>query len=150
MWLSVFGGEAIRTPRERARSSRGVVAIWLPSGCHLVAKGGADGIANDKDRAAVDCTCDPGELLWDTELRRFGARCRASGSIAYFIKPRIDGRQRWVTLGKHGPPTQPRRARRLGRYSPRSIAAAIERASARRVAGCRCSPSLLSDGLTSM
>jgi integrase len=46
----------------------------------------------------------PGELLWDTELRRFGARCRASATT-YFIKPRIDGRQRWITLGKHGPLT---------------------------------------------
>jgi integrase len=46
----------------------------------------------------------PGDFLWDTELSRFGARCRVSATT-YFIKPRIDGRQRWVTLGRHGPLT---------------------------------------------
>jgi hypothetical protein len=45
-----------------------------------------------------------GDVLWDSELRRFGARRRTSGTT-YFIKARIDGHQRWLTLGRHGPLT---------------------------------------------
>lgn len=44
----------------------------------------------------------PGEMLWDTHLKRFGARCRPSATTYYFIKARIDGRQCWITLGRHG------------------------------------------------
>lgn len=43
----------------------------------------------------------PGEIIWDTELKRFGARWGARGAT-YFITPRVDGRQRWITLGRHG------------------------------------------------
>jgi hypothetical protein len=46
----------------------------------------------------------PGELLWDSELSRFGAR-RRNSSTTYVLKVRIAGRQRWITLGKHGPLT---------------------------------------------
>lgn len=43
----------------------------------------------------------PGQIIWDTELKRFGARWGSRGST-YFITPRVDGRQRWITLGRHG------------------------------------------------
>ena len=43
----------------------------------------------------------PGDVLWDTQLKRFGVRCRPRATT-YFIKPRIGGRQRWITLGRHG------------------------------------------------
>ena len=46
----------------------------------------------------------PGDMLWDSQLRRFGARCQRRATT-YFIKARIDGRQRWFTLGRHGPLT---------------------------------------------
>jgi len=62
--------------------------------------GSQQGIIGHQSVAALRA----GELLWDTDLRRFGARCRANG-VTYFIKPRINGRQRWITLGKHGPLT---------------------------------------------
>ncbi|CEF49376.1 unnamed protein product [uncultured bacterium] len=49
-------------------------------------------------------TCDA--LLWDDELRGFGVRCRPSGAKSYFLKYRTaSGRQRWLTLGQHGPLT---------------------------------------------
>lgn len=56
-----------------------------------------------------------GDILWDSELKRFGARRRASG-ITYVVKARIDGQQRWITLGKHGPLT-PAQARALARQT---------------------------------
>src|SRR5438128_717334 len=46
----------------------------------------------------------PGDLLWDSELRRFGARCRKSG-VTYVLKFRIKGEQRWLTIGRDGPLT---------------------------------------------
>jgi integrase len=50
-------------------------------------------------------------LLWDDELPGFGVRCRSSGTKSYFLKYRTrGGRQRWLTLGAHGPLT-PDRAR---------------------------------------
>jgi hypothetical protein len=51
------------------------------------------------------------ELLWDDELPGFGVRCRSSGAKSYFLKYRTQGgRQRWLTLGAHGPLT-PEQAR---------------------------------------
>lgn len=58
---------------------------------------------------------EPGQVLFDTELKRFGIRRRsAGGSATYFIKARINGVQHWVTLGKHGPLT-PSEARERAR-----------------------------------
>jgi Arm DNA-binding domain/Phage integrase, N-terminal SAM-like domain len=45
-------------------------------------------------------------FLWDDELPGFGVRCRRSGARVYFLKYRTaGGRQHWLTLGQHGPPT---------------------------------------------
>ena len=45
-------------------------------------------------------------LTWDDELPGFGVRCRPSGTKTYFLKYRTaGGRQRWLTLGAHGPLT---------------------------------------------
>lgn len=44
-----------------------------------------------------------GGLLWDEDLHGFGVR-RQRGKPVYFVKVRIDGRQRWLTIGPHGSP----------------------------------------------
>lgn len=46
----------------------------------------------------------PDEIVWDSELSRFGIRSRR-GCKSYFVKVRIDGRQRWLNIGRHGPLT---------------------------------------------
>lgn len=51
-------------------------------------------------------------LVWDSELRGFGVRCRPSGAKHYVLKTRIGGRQRWLTIGRHGSPWTPDTARR--------------------------------------
>jgi integrase len=51
-------------------------------------------------------------VMWDGEIKGFGVRCRASGAKYYVLKMRIDGRQRWITLGRHGSPWTPDTARR--------------------------------------
>ncbi|MBL8845468.1 MAG: tyrosine-type recombinase/integrase [Hyphomicrobium zavarzinii] len=78
----------------------------------------------------------PGDTVWDTELKRFGARCRPSGTT-YVVKTRIDRKQRWITIGRDGPLTaaearacakrmlaevdsgkDPTRTREVERYTP--------------------------------
>ena len=54
----------------------------------------------------------PNKVLWDSELKGFGVRCRASGAMHYVLKTRIGGRQRWLTIGRHGSPWTPDTARR--------------------------------------
>lgn len=46
----------------------------------------------------------PGEIYFDETLKRFGARGGVRGAT-YFVIPRVDGRQRWITIGRHGPLT---------------------------------------------
>ena len=52
-----------------------------------------------------------GDTVWDTELRGFGAR-RLVTTTSYFIKTRINGKQTWITIGKHGQPWTPNLARK--------------------------------------
>ncbi len=51
-------------------------------------------------------------IIWDEEIRGFGVRCRASGSKHYFLKIRTGGRQRWLTIGRHGSPWTAESARK--------------------------------------
>lgn len=45
----------------------------------------------------------PGDIVRDTEVKGFGAR-RQKDSVSYFLKTRIKGRQKWLTIGLHGSP----------------------------------------------
>ena len=44
-------------------------------------------------------------IYWDTELPGFGLRIRASGRKYYVVQFRSNGRERRMTLGRHGPLT---------------------------------------------
>jgi integrase len=57
--------------------------------------------ANDRDN-----------VVWDTEIKGFGLRCRRSGAKHYVFKYRTGGRQRWFTIGRHGSPWTADTARR--------------------------------------
>jgi integrase len=50
-------------------------------------------------------------LLWDPEIKGFGLRCRTTGAKHYVLKMRVGGRQRWITIGRHGSPWTPDTAR---------------------------------------
>ena len=52
----------------------------------------------------------PGQTIWDGKTLGFGAR-RQREAISFILKYRINGRQRFVTLGRHGALT-PEQARR--------------------------------------
>jgi len=53
---------------------------------------------------------EPGDVMFDTDLLGFGVR-RQAKSCSYFLKTRVKGRQRWITIGPHGSPWTPQTAR---------------------------------------
>lgn len=52
----------------------------------------------------------PRDIAWDSEVKGFGVRCQRVSKV-YFLKTRVGGRQRWITIGKHGPELPPEKAR---------------------------------------
>ena len=53
-----------------------------------------------------------GETIWDGAVAGFGARRQESGAVSYVLKYRTaEGRQRWLTIGRHGSPWTPDTAR---------------------------------------
>ena len=52
----------------------------------------------------------PNEIIWDTSPVGFGIRCQRNSKV-YCLKYRFHGRQRWLTIGKHGSPWTPETAR---------------------------------------
>ena len=55
-----------------------------------------------------------GQLLWDQSLNGFGAR-RQLRHVHYLLRYRINGRQRFITIGRHGSPWTPDSARNEAR-----------------------------------
>lgn len=62
-------------------------------------------------KRAVDAL-PPGERRWDGELKGFGVQRTKGGTASYVLKYRAGGRQRWLTIGKHGSPWTPDTARK--------------------------------------
>lgn len=52
-----------------------------------------------------------GCVAWDDGVQGFGVR-RQRRSASYFVKLSVSGRQRWITIGRHGRPWTPETARR--------------------------------------
>ncbi len=53
----------------------------------------------------------PGDTVWDDQLKGFGAR-RQKITTSYILKTSTNGKQRLITIGKHGLPWTPDTARR--------------------------------------
>ncbi len=53
----------------------------------------------------------PGPVVWDGEVSGFGLRCQRKARV-YILKYRFRGKQRWYTIGKHGSPWTPGKARK--------------------------------------
>ena len=53
----------------------------------------------------------PGTIVWDSEIRGFGVRCQRKAK-KFVLKTRVNGRQRWFTIGEHGSPWTPDTARK--------------------------------------
>ncbi len=56
----------------------------------------------------------PGETIWDDRVKGFGAR-RQQEAITYIVKSRLKGRQKLLTIGRHGSPWTPEMARKEAR-----------------------------------
>ena len=52
----------------------------------------------------------PGETVWDSETKGFGVRCQRQAKN-FVVKYRFGGRQRWLTIGRHGSPWTADKAR---------------------------------------
>src|SRR5262252_8485223 len=50
------------------------------------------------------------QVLWDQSLNGFGAR-RQLRHVHYLLRYRLNGRQRFITIGRHGSPWTPDTAR---------------------------------------
>jgi len=80
----------------------------------------------------------PGETLWDAEVKGFGVRRQRSEARTYLVKTRISGRQRWMTIGRHGSPWTVESARKkakalLGQIADGDDVAADREADGRRL-----------------
>lgn len=64
-------------------------------------------------KAVVD-KLEKGSVVWDKEVRGFGAR-RQLRDVIYVLKYRADRKQRFITIGKHGAPWTPDTARKEAR-----------------------------------
>jgi integrase len=54
----------------------------------------------------------PEETLWDSAVAGFGVRRQKGTAVSYILKFRTkQGRQRWLTIGRHGSPWTPEQAR---------------------------------------
>ncbi len=71
-----------------------------------------------------------GGLLWDEDLHGFGVR-RQRGKPVYFVKARIDGKQRWLTIGPHGSPWTAQTARSEAKRLIGSVAGGSDPATVR-------------------
>lgn len=43
----------------------------------------------------------PGETVWDTQLKGFGVRCQGSFK-SYLVRTKVLGKIKWLTIGRHG------------------------------------------------
>jgi len=75
-------------------------------------------------KRAVD-SLKPGDVVWDSEVRGFGVRCQRRDKV-YVLKYRFQGRQRWLTIGRHGSPWTPDKARSEARRLLGMVAGGID------------------------
>ena len=85
----------------------------------------------------------PDTSVWDSELSGFGVRCQRRDKV-YFLKTRVNGRQRWLTIGKHGAPWTPDTARREARAFLGDIAKGVD-PTANKAKGARLTLHQLAD-----
>jgi integrase len=68
---------------------------------------------------------DRGALLWDTEVKGFGAR-RQRGDVFYLLRYRINNKQRIMSIGRHGSPWTPDTARTEARRLLGNVAKGVD------------------------
>jgi integrase len=71
--------------------------------------------------------------VWDTSISGFGLRVTPNDHRVYVLKYRVDGRQYWFTIGRHGSPWTPDAAREKAKELLGDIAKGVNRAERREV-----------------
>jgi integrase len=64
----------------------------------------------DKITDKLVSSLSPGQTVWDEKVKGFGVRRQRKAAV-YVFKYRLEGRQRFVTIGRHGSPWTPQTAR---------------------------------------
>jgi integrase len=73
-----------------------------------------------------------GQVIWDGEISGFGAR-RQIDAVSYVLIYRTaEGRQRWLTIGRHGSPWTPDMARKEAKRLLGSVAGGLDPAALKR------------------
>ncbi len=73
----------------------------------------------------------PGEVIQDVELKGFGVR-RQRDAISYFVRKRVKGQLKRITIGRHGSPWTPEKARKRAAALLQDIAAGGDPVAKRR------------------
>lgn len=81
----------------------------------------------------------PGEVVQDDELKGFGVR-RQREAISYFIRKRVKGKLKRITIGQHGSPWTPEKARKRAAALLQDIAAGGDPVAKRRADMARGRP----------
>jgi integrase len=77
----------------------------------------------------------PGEIVWDGAVTGFAARRQKGEAVTYFVKYRTaEGRQRWHTIGRHGAPWTPEKARDKARELLGDVVTGTDPAAEKRAA----------------
>lgn len=79
---------------------------------------------------------EPGGVIWDDRVAGFGAR-RQKKAVSYIVKTRLNGRQKIITIGRHGAPWTPEEARKEARQILAKVAAGIDPVEEKRRARAR-------------
>jgi integrase len=81
----------------------------------------------------------PGDVIQDDELKGFGVR-RQRDAISYFIRKRVKGQLKRITIGQHGSPWTPEKARKRAASILQDIAAGGDPVAERRADKARGRP----------
>lgn len=52
-----------------------------------------------------------GEVIWDSEVKGFGVRRQRTDAVFYLLRYRLNGKQSFYSIGRHGSPWTPDEAR---------------------------------------
>jgi integrase len=65
----------------------------------------------EKVTKSVADRLEPGDVIWDTVVKGFGVRRHTTEGVFYLLRYRLNGAQRFKSIGRHGSPWSPDTAR---------------------------------------
>ncbi len=68
----------------------------------------------------------PGQWVWDSEVKGFGIRRQTTDAVFYVLRYRANGKQSFFAIGRHGSPWTPETARREAKRLQGQVAAGVD------------------------